>query len=322
MNKFLRHLSIFILSWIILIFGIEYYLENFSSTFKIKYDYIKNERQEIEVLALGSSHIQNGINPKFITKYKMVNLAFGGQTIILDQKILAKFIDSLPSLKYVILELGYQSLEKRNKSDYHRNSLYLRFYKINNFGRNINLKDYSIFLSKPKLYLNYFNPFSEKLNINKFGYKTTLSLGADRFRRLNYDKELINSDVNNIFIKRHKYEDLEAFTHNTEVFEKMLVLCKKRNVIPIVIIPPVYYSYYRQMIDAKKLRRDSFIDELKNRYINMIVFDYEQDKRFIITDYKNEDHLNPSGGEKFSKILNDTLFNSISNAQVSENFFN
>lgn len=63
------------------------------------------------------------------------------------------------------------------------------------------------------------------------------------------------------------------------------------------------------MIRAKKLRMDNFIAEMKNKYLKLQVLNFEQDDRFSVADFKNEDHLNPIGGEKFSKILSDTLCN-------------
>jgi len=307
MRRFLKNVLFFVIPFLLLFIGVEVYLEQYPSTFQLKVKYINSNKNIIEILILGSSHNQNAINPEYLSNFKSANLAFGSQDLQLDNKLLEKYISQLPHLKYVILELSYYTLEYKNDNNYERNNLYLRFYHINNFGRKTNILDYSIFLSNPKL-----NLFIKKTAVNKYGFATELSKFEkefNRFKNLNYDENLIKKDTDNIIITRHKYENIIAYNENIKIFENMIKLCIRNNVKPIILIPPVYISYYEEMLPKKKQRRDDFAKYIIEKYSSVILFNFEYSNNFLVTEFKNEDHLNPAGAEKFTKIIDNLLNN-------------
>ena len=314
MKKFIHRLIFFSLP-LIIVAGMffsyaEYTLYFYPSTFQLKAINFKKNKNNIDVLILGSSHNQNAINPEIINDFNCSNLAFGGQDIRIDSALLSKVITQLPKLQYVIFELSYHTLEHRNTIKYHRNSLYLRFYNLNLFDRSVNIKDYSIYLSNPNLYNRFLNPFAEKTPVNKYGFATELSVNDSelhRFKSLNYNENIILNDTSNMLINRHKYENIEAYNKNTITFSYMINKCIKNGITPIIISPPVFKNYFNSYLNAKEKRRKDYINQILEKYPSVIYLDYEQDSRFVITDFKNEDHLNPNGAEKFSSILNVVL---------------
>lgn len=282
----------------------------YPSTFQRKVQYTKENKDNIEVLALGSSHNQSAINPEYFENIKISNLAFGGQNLAIDSAIINKKISEFPRLKFVIFELSYHSLEHRYRANYHRNSLYLRFHNINLFGRRNTPLDYSIYLSNPKLYSQFIKPWVEKTPVNKYGYATQLSVNdthLHRFKNLNYNVDSIMMDTNNLFIKRHRNEDLDAYIDNKKILIGMVDLCIENDIVPIIILTPVFKNYYNSYIVSKEQRRRSFLKTLEETYSQLVVLDYEQHSEMEVTDFKNEDHLNPHGAEIFSKILNRDL---------------
>ena len=314
MRQFIYSLTKFCLPLIIIIIGFfsyaEYTLYFYPSTFQLKALHFKKNKNKIDVLTLGSSHNQTAINPEFLRDHKLSNLAFGGQDIRIDSALFSNVTRQLPNLRLVVFELSYHTLEHRNSVDYHRNSLYLRFYDLNLFGRNTKITDYSIYLSRPKLYNRFLNPLEEKTPVNEYGFATELSANDSelhRFKNLNYNENIILSDTSNMFIKRHKYEDIEAYNINTASLSYMIKMCIQDGIIPVIISPPVFKNYYNSYIDSKEMRRKNYINLITNKYPLVINLDYEKDSRFVVKDFKNEDHLNPIGAEKFSRILNDTL---------------
>lgn len=303
MKPFIKKFLIFLIPLIICLIYIETYLQFYPSAFNIKAKYLKSNEKEITTLVLGSSHNQEALNPQFFTHEIAANMAFGGQDPQLDSRILNKYIDQLPKLKYVILELAYHTLESKDSYGNERNNLYLRFHGINNFGRRVYPDDYSIFLPYPKLYVEFLNPFLEKTPVNKFGFVTKLSKfekSIQRFNNLNFNAELINADRENLFITRHRYEDLAAYEINKLIFEDMVSVCVKHRVTPVILITPVYATYYETMIPAKKQRRDDFMNYLVNKYPSALVLNYENSGEFAITDFTNDDHLIPEGAKKFT----------------------
>ncbi|WP_067149412.1 hypothetical protein [Pseudotamlana agarivorans] len=298
----------------------EYTLYCYPSAFQLKAKHFKQNKKNIDILILGSSHNQNAINPEIINDFSCSNLAFGGQDIRIDSALFNLVIKQLPKLKYIVLELSYHTLEHRNNINYHRNSLYLRFYNLNLFNRNINIKDYSIYLSKPNLYNRFLNPFAKKTSVNKYGFATELTSNTpelNRFENLKYNENLILNDTSNMFINRHKYEDIDAYKKNTSTICHLIDKCVNNDIIPIVISPPVYKNYFNSYIISKEKRRKDYINQILLKYPAMVYIDYEQDSRFIVTDFKDEDHLNPNGAKKFSMLLNDTI--NVIEAQLYKN---
>ena len=315
---FIRKLFLFLLPIIVISLGFIIFAEtklyNYPSTFQLKEKYLRENIDSIEVLVLGSSHNQTAINPGFIKDYYVSNISFAGQNIKIDSCLFYKFVNNLPKLKAVVFEVSYHTLEYDYDPNYFRNSLYLRFYNINLFGRKPKLREYSIYLSKPKLYNKFLNPFTKIINVNKYGFETS-SLKNNRFKNLNYDKNIILNDTNNPLINRHKKEDINAYDKNKIILNGMIEYCLKNDISPILIKPPVYTNYYNSYIKPKEERRRFYMDSLKLKLPQLIILDYEQSNVFTIKDFKNEDHLNPKGAVKFSKLLNLEL-NKLSKLQL------
>ena len=286
------------------------YIVFLSFNIPIKAINFKKSKENIDILILGSSHNQNAINPEIINDFSCSNLACGGQDVRIDSALFNLVFEQLPKLQFVVFELSYHTLEYENKIMYSGNSLYLRFYNINLFNRGVNIKDYSIYLSNPKFYNRFLNPFAKKISVNKYGFATDLfSDGSElhRFKKLKYNENVILNDTANKYIKRHKYEDVEAYNKNTLTISRMINECIKKDITPIIISPPVYKSYFNSYINSKEKRRKDFINKILLNYPYSVYIDYEQDNRFKVTDFKNEDHLNPIGAKKFSRLLNDTI---------------
>ena len=313
MKKFIIRLIKFSLPIIVLGSGIvflEFYIFTRSSMFKLKADHFKENKDNIDVLILGSSHNMDGINPEYVDNFNLSNLAVGGGDIRIDFGVFEYAIKKSPKLKFVILPLSYHTIENGHNPKNVLLCRYLRHHNLNLFEREESIKDYSLLLSNPELFKMYItiNSRGKKVSINKYGYTTKIPFyETDRFGNLNYDENIILNDTSNFFITRHKYEDLESYYRNTKIMDHMINTCIQKNIIPIMISTPVYKSYYQSYLPAKEKWRKNYIHQFIEKYPSSIFLDYEQDSRFKVTDFKNEDHLNPKGAEKFSKILNDTL---------------
>jgi hypothetical protein len=314
MKHFIKKILWFILPvllpLLVILLSIELILEKYPSTFQYKAQYIKQNSNTISIIFLGSSHTQNAINPEYITSYNAANLAFGSQDYKLDMQLLNHWIGRLPKLKYVVFDLSYHSLEFENPPNYYVNTLYLKYYHINNFTKKTSLFNRSVFLSRPSLYLELLKYRNNIPNINKFGFSTESALWEkelDRFKNLNYDTTFINADLNNIFINRHREENIHAYYKNSFRLLNMIKRCIRNHMQPIILIPPVYQSYYLEMTPSKKERRDNFLRIIKKKYPQIIIINYENNSIFSVTDFINEDHLNPIGAKKFTQIVDSII---------------
>lgn len=296
--------------WSALFWGMaEVVLLNLDLTFVLKARHFEKNADKVDVLILGSSHNENGLNPSDFKDYTCSNLAFGGQDLRIDSAILGLVISKTKQVKYVVLELSYHSLELRLDKHFANNALYLKFYGINLFERSTRWLDYSVYASDPMLYNKILNPFQDRPMSNEFGFQTKLKkdIVHNRFAMLGYNRKAIVEDTTNHFIGRHKYVDSLAYSKNRKTLFSLIDYIFSSGKTPILISPPVFSSYRAAYIPEKQERRLRCIEDIKKRHPNLIYIDLDADPRFELVDFRDEDHLNPCGAQKLSKIVNDTL---------------
>lgn len=105
---------------IVLLGGAEWIAESIPNSYVYKHEYMEAHGGEIKTLILGSSNAYDGLNPSELPA--AFNLANSSQTLEDDYRLLAKYIDSMDSLKTVIVGLGYQSLGEAQET--HRRTYY------------------------------------------------------------------------------------------------------------------------------------------------------------------------------------------------------
>jgi hypothetical protein len=304
MYRFFKTTTIYIVIGISTILILEILLQNANGTFPNKARYFKNNRENIEIIILGSSHNQNAINPGIFPEKNTANLAYGHQDLNLDLKLLKKAINECPNLKLVIAELSYHTLEFINKDDYWRNNLYLRFYNIspkNSFS--LYPWNYSILFSNLFFYRNYYlreRGNLEKYKINEFGFIQNDFYG--RFLSYNYDSAKI--EKNDIKVQtKFNYRNFKALRKNKKIVKEIIRISRKNNLEIIFVSPPVYATAYSNYLDDKKMARTKFLEEINKEFEEVTFLNYEESDTFHIKDFKNDDHLNTRGANKFTEIL-------------------
>ena len=93
---------------------------------------------------------------------------------------------------------------------------------------------------------------------------------------------------------------------NKIIFEKYIKLLQKYNVKPIVVVCPTS-KYYN--INFSKRLKDQFFEiiyQMKIKY-DFQYIDYFESKLFDDSMFYDVSHLTYEGGEKFTKILNETI---------------
>lgn len=302
MKKFLYKVLFFLLPIVILFFAIEIYIRNSPNSFITKADYLNNNLDKIEVLVLGTSHSQNGINPKFF-KRNTANLSYGSQDIQIDSALFFKEVPKLKSLKKVIFELDYHRMDIENDADFYRIPWYFIFYDVE-------VKPVSL-INKFSLYstnMTFFNDImiadiksnSKKQVINKYGFVEANY--NNPFAISEYDSIKIQKD-SKVFLKnRHKEVSVENFNKNKSRIEAMITYCNNNTIEFIIVSSPFYYTYVENEIPTKKEKVKTFIDYLTKKY-KVKHLDFESDARFHLKDFSNDDHLNADGAKKYSEIL-------------------
>jgi hypothetical protein len=317
MKKFITKLIQFSALPFFMLLCFEIYLRNIDTLYTEKYNGLMNIKQEVEVLFLGNSHANYGINPLYIKDFKAYNLANVNQQIYFDKRLTIKAInDGLSNLKYVFISVDYHSLFTSSQGIRNVWSFYANGIKYKN-------QDYT----------------REQISAFIWGYTPKISfslLKKDITRILKYGNSVIHFDVedgvnindtlyngyigfeginnqsfnNNIYRERAIFfKENQNNSERIEVIEDLtsfISFLKNRNIEPILFSSPTYKEY-NEYLDKEQINRN-----IKD--INKICKDFkieywrfDEDPRFSKEDFYNQDHLNNKGAEKFSKIINDKL---------------
>ena len=215
----------------------------------------------------------------------------------INSKLLYKYTPKFRQLKTVFIELAYHALEDQRPDDYWRNSSYLRYYGIAN-SEKVSLINRSIFFAKPELAFRYMLK-KKAPQLNEQGFNENNFDG--RFKDYKYDEQKIWDRRKKT---RHKDESLLIYRKNTQTLKDMISYCHEQGIRVILISPPVYKSYSAEMLDSKKKRRQEFLDSLPS---DILFLNYENSAEFSVHDFVNGNHLNTTGAQKFTGILNRTI---------------
>ena len=282
----------------------EYNLCKIENSYNYKRANFEKQLDSVNVIILGSSQAFYGINPTYFN-LKSFNLANISQSLYYDNQLVLKYIDKMPNLKYVIINISYFSLSYQviDGIESWRDYYYSQFWNINYPDLNVlDIKRYSkIFLYTPTISLSYLNN----------GFKVNLINGMNPNGYFEYDttnnKLNISDSSGNQRVNFHENGFKEKrVNENKVVLESLIKELQKRNIKPVFVTPPVFSTYYK-FVNRESLKKnkdiiDSFCIRYKCNYFN-----YFTDSRFIQSDFHDNDHLNFIGAEKFSKILNNEI---------------
>ncbi len=306
-RKFIISVIAFFIPVIVGYYAVEYATLKLPLHYTYISAYLKDEGPSIEVLALGSSQVKNAINPAFIDQ-KSINLASGNQHHDSDFKLLKQLLPQLPKVKTVLLEVSYSHFElPHNGPNFWKNTVYLKYYGVNNFERQTYFKDKLLYLSFPKFFSkklkSYYIQGEDTFGFNKYGYDTLKYAGT--FENLNYNEEKISKQK---VFKINKQPDLEIFKQNTQLFFEMLTYLQEKNIKVVLMEIPMYKTYPAQRVPEILKRRDSIVQLAKQRYENVELFLQETDTlSYNAIHFWNQSHMNPKGGALYTKSLNEFL---------------
>ena len=296
MKPFIVKFSIFSISLFCAFCVLEHRLKQIPNSYNTKKNLFETQAKDIEVLVLGSSAALYGINPKYFS-VKGFNLANVGQTIYYDVELTHKYLEKMKNIKCIIYDLPYLLLWY--PVDDLRNYYYYYFWdiKASDF-KWYDLKNYSLALiyspdTVLKLSLNYFIPQREyQIYNNGFMIKTIIKPF---------------NDIGNIVATSHeKLRDRASILKNIAILKNFALECKLRNIKLSFTITPQYPSYYNNLNPNICRLNRSIIQNLCKRY-NCEFHDYSNDKRFVQTDFYDPIHMNATGAQKFSSILNEEI---------------
>lgn len=286
---------------IILLSGImEVLLREIPNRYNLQHDYLLHHGSEVETLLLGSSHVQYGINPEYLSDPSF-NLGNVSQTLEIDYALLKAYEQHLPNLKTVVLRLSYATL----------------FEQLTKGPENWRIKDYELYmklnLSDDFRYQSEVLSLPFRQNIKRLYEYYIKAVDPSDFDGLGWGTATSGSQpkpletIGRSTAKKHTISDDTYIKSNEKLLKELISWCQTKEIRVVLISLPVYKSYYTNLNDSQLYKTLSFgklmTQEFENcSYINML-----DDGRFIKDDFFDADHLNAKGAKKFSSILNSLL---------------
>lgn len=307
LRYFIKKLIFFGLPFAFTWLGIEFYLLNkpLQNTYTAKAHYLKLKKDSIQTLLLGSSHILNAINPNYLATNSF-NLANASQTLYYDSALVVQYLHQLPKLKTVIIGISYFSLfyELDDITESWRQQFYYQAFglKPSNFHL-FELTNYS----KIRLY-----GFGKTYNLLK---QNGVSEDCKNLLPNGFLFKSINEPINDSTGKRrvdvhNKQRFIYQYQKIKNRVQHLVQLLKNKHINVVFVTTPCHSSYYTFCNQEVVEKQENLIKELCLQF-GCTYFNFFKDKRFVLEDFANADHLNLIGSEKFSKILNDSLSNKI-----------
>jgi hypothetical protein len=297
---FLRKACLFALPLLALIGYVEARLRRLPNSYNLKRTYLEQQMDSVEVLVVGNSHALYAVDPSCFSCHGFT-LANVSQSIYYDTRLVLRYLDRMPRLRCVLLEVSYFSLgyQIADCREAWRDYFYYHFWGIR--YRHLSRFD-------PRLF-SY---------IALYGSEAAL-----KYARENFNEDLapqlqpsgwwkgdtvcnprhVSDDFGRARVATHDSVNRpEHFAENLQDLGALLGELRRRHIAAVIFSAPVLDSYSLHTNPAINLRNQQAIDSLCSAY-GCCHADYSLDKRFTVADFWEADHLNARGADKFSRIL-------------------
>jgi hypothetical protein len=303
MKTFIKLSIIFSIPIMIFLIVSEILLRNIPNNYSYKKHYLDTKSNEIEVLYLGSSHVYYGINPEY-SKFKSFNASNISQSLNFDLRILEKYRDNWPNLKYIVIPVDYfsmytsleQGIEKWRVKNY---SIYFDINISSNYKNNFEILNgkFSDDLTRLKSY--YLLNGSTDVTCNKLGWGTT--------NNSKKSKDLI--ETGKVAMARHTFESNDLiFKNNVNTLNAIIKFAKQKKLKIIFFTSPAFHSYVDLLNHDQLFKTVNIITKISSENSNSVYYNLLKNKSFVADDFYDADHLNEKGAKKLTFII-DSLIN-------------
>ncbi len=276
------------------------------------------DKYKVEVLFCGGSDMSHDVNPSRL-HFEAFNFGHTLENYIETYYILKHYINEMPSLRLVVLEVNLAHFSSKYstvpKKEYFING-YLNFddmrelYKFKGnavvWGK---LLSYCSIIKRSYMY-NFINRLSDLMS-GKGIVKKNIHKG---FVYLRDEKSRIFNDeiTEQMSIRRGDYDfdGYNAFDEDSLVyFEKVLRLCKERNITVVTTTLPVTGYYLRQ--SSNYINKDIFFAKIiNNPRFNKYIYKHLDFLETFSNRYElflDVTHLNYKGSAVFSDLISNSI---------------
>jgi hypothetical protein len=302
MFKFILKVFAFSLPLLIL-GGITEYQANFiSNNYKTKRARLDEKVGAAQVIITGSSHAYNAVKPGLLG-VPTVTIAYPGQDIYYDTRILLKYLPQAANTRLVIITISYHSLEYSMENSVWGShiSFYKKFWEIDHETPVFKLADYDAValygVGKSRDFL-LTGKVKEEDEIDENG-------GVGNLRQTNYFE--VENGQNAVKLQ-DKELNPKYIDQNMQYLDELIAALQVKYIQAVILTTPCSKSYYSNLNAERYLRMQNAVQILCRKH-NLQYKNYLRDDRFSSKDFFDSNHLNTSGMEKFSYIVRDEIIN-------------
>ena len=270
---------------------------------------VENHINDIEILFLGNSHIEEAVKPELVGK-NAFNMAISGRGVVYDVEIAKRYIPQMQNLKAVFMPLDYpkfnlgrgqKNANEKRTAERDWNRIYkCMYYKY--MGIRVDEFYYwsEIYNSSLDYMMRFVKTEEQKRECDSLGYIA-----------LDVTKRNANWAYRNMppVIDVNKPVDTEKFNELKSWYTTLAELTKNRNAQLILLGTPMYETYQKDLNPKVLEEILSFVETLKKDFPNVEYYDYTFDKDFLPDDFNDASHLTDSGADKFSRKLKEVMKN-------------
>ncbi len=274
---------------------------------------LEKQDRVYDVVNVGNSHARYGINYKDLTDTSGLNLALDSQDFQYDRAMLKQYDQYMDEDTVVVICISYFSFYNRFGET---NSTARYYYLLNAVNNpNFKLQDHLIERFFPMIGINKLNIFLDDLHSGILFYspeKDDDTEAEDMAAEDGIENEALEESAQ-LAYQRHldmMDEYKETKQASTEDLYAMIAeqTAKGRRV---VLVTTPFSDAYADLFKAEGIALDTFYEDIgkAQSQFGIEYLDYSQDPRFRSNKlYRDADHLNLFGAEKFTQILIEDIF--------------
>lgn len=303
MNRLLIALGVFLTPVVVFVAFLEQQCRSVTAFSKNR-DHIIKSLDKIEVVAMGTSHIEFGISNR--KNQTIFNWGAAGQTFGYENALMKKFLNRMKSLKLVFLEVSEtRLLLSENRDLWYSNVYWIHYgipYNVNVFNPFAYFHVTHCFeFFRPLVISNWLRHESDAI-IDESGSEVGYHIG--RFEKLNYD----TTDIQNSFKMVYDFKSSEdQISYNLNKLNETISFLKSNGVNVVLLHPPFYKTFSTEIPQdwvsycEKTFLRLAAHHEIK--YLN-----FNKSKEWSVEFFYDDNHLNKKGAEIWTSMVLDSVY--------------
>ncbi len=271
-----------------------------------KSEYIKQNRDDIEILYLGDSAMYSAIIPDSVHTASY-NLGLPVEHPVMSLELAMHLSHELPKLHTVVLGLHHSSLFIVPEAKHHNAPVYWRHFDIKPEKP---LDNYLISLHvRPHYLMNRLGQKLQPESLQELQTEPSELVETSKGHRYNIRQpKNLERTASRLFDNHLSKTTENTIGQNVEQMAELIQKLNERGVRVILIRLPVSEIYKRLELPDRNTAHDRAIASLTTQCSNCASFDYSNNEELIKNDlYSDGFHLNLDGAARLSSIFRNDL---------------